>query len=365
MTSESLNGNATTVVSEEARSDRQSAGQLTTAVSTEGDINFEIAGSDCYKDFVRSGMKKNTWEAAVVSTASQLDIDSVLGVITDTGALAGDFTILFEVGDIVKIGGFLDVANEGKYVYITALTATTINFEGKDLADEIGDGDEILTAPEQITIGADDVSFSMEKAFTDLTTPALKTISYTGMMANTMALNFTYGEIANGTFGMSGAGYDTPVVPITDGETINVAETDNPVNASADVSWVIIDNAISDFCVQSVGVELNNNHRNQECMGSLSPKGQTPGTADVSVSMSAYLADENFQYMKNKVDSSPIEIVFFAENADGGIGVKVPEAQLSFPDPSSGGKDQDVVLEMEGVAKAPAAGGSSLIIYWL
>ena len=307
-------------------------------------------------------MMTSAWNAATLSTASQLDVDSVLGVITDTGALAGDFTTLFAVGDLLKITGLTDVANEGKYIYVTALTATTIDFQGKGFADEVGDGDEILTKPEWMGIGQDQTSFHMEKNFLDLTD---RTISYGGMLVDVMSMNFTYGELATGTFTFAGADYQTPAVPITNARVVDPADNAQPVNASSDVGMVIIDGIRTPFCIQSLGLELNNNNRAKECMGSLPPQGQTPGSSSVTVSMEAYLADENFQYMANKVDSSPIEILYFAENVDGGVAVHVKEAQLVFSDPASEGRDQDVTLSMEGVSRAPADGSSGLIIYWL
>jgi hypothetical protein len=359
-TSESVNGAPNTVESEELRSDRQSAGQITANIAVEGSIEFEPAGSNCYKDWIESAMK-SAWMAAVSSAASQLDIDATAGTITDTGA-TNDFTTLYAAGDMLKLSGFTDAANEEMFVYVTAVTATVLTIQGKGLVDETGDGDEVLTRPEKIEVGQDTTSFTVEKEFTDLTD---KTILYSGVLANEMELGFTYGEIASGSFGLMGANYTQPMVPYSDGRIIAEATTELPLNASSDVGFVLIDNAITDFCVQSLGVNLNNNERPRECVGNLTPQGMTPGTAAVEVNMEAYLADENFGYIQNKIDSTPIEIFYFAENDHGGIGVQMPAAQLTFDDPASGGRDEDVMLSMTGTAKAPADGRSSLIIYWL
>ena len=69
--------------------------------------------------------------------------------------------------------------------------------------------------------------------------------------------------------------------------------------------------------------------------------------------------------MASKLTQAPVAMTFTMQNSSGGWGFHLPAVQLSFPDPSSGGQNQDTMLRASGVAKVGANGESALRIYKL
>lgn len=351
-TSETLSGTPQVATSEEIQASRKSAGQVQVGLDVGGDINTELSNDIAIKDFIRAAMMQSAWTAAVTFTGSLTvtAIGKTIAGVTNASS--------FSVGDLIILSGFTDARNNGT-AYITNITGTTLTVEKTTIASET-DSSATVTRPERVQVGTAKQSFSIEKAFQDLTD---KTISYAGMLVNAASLNFEYGSIANSTFTFMGNGYETPLVPMTDGRTVDPAGTDQPLNASSDVGTVFIDGAPADFCVQSLNVSISNGMTPSVCLGNLAPQNYALGTAAVEISGSAYLSDTDWSLMAEKISQNPIMIGYTAINDDGGIGVVIHGAQLSFPDPASGGMDQQVSIAFTGAAKSVPAG--YIDIYWI
>lgn len=355
-TSESLSGTPQTTESGELRSDRQSGGQIQTGLEVGGNIEFELSGAGCYKDFLASAMK-NAWQADVSTAARSFTVDAAAGTLTSATGTGLD--TLFSVSDVIVLStGF--VGNRNKVALVTAVTATVLTVVAKGLVNETA-ANGVVTRPERLDIGTTETSFTVEKNFLDLTS---KTIAYTGAVVNSMSLKLDYGSIVTGSFTLSANGYSAPVSPITQGRTIDAATTENPLNASSDVGLVALDQTLTAFSIQSLGVELNNSLQPEVNVGSIAPSKYVLGSAKATLTATAYLANSNWDYMAKKIASTPVDVLYSAYNANGGIAVHAPAVQLSFSDPSSSGRDQIVSIEMSGTAKVDA-NGKSLRLYWL
>lgn len=361
-TSESLSGSPETTSSEQIRTDRLASGQVATGLTVGGDLNFELAKESQLEALFESAFL-NTWQTSSAVTVD-LTIDATLNTITRA---SGDFNSDVEVGDIIELSGFSTSGNntECQVASIDSSTVITVVFPA-GVADETGTGTEFQVA-DKLQIGTTEKSFSIEKAFTDLSN---KGINYTGMLVNTMSLNVAYGELATGTLGFVGNGYD-PVNAasdfMTDGRTIDASATTDTMNASIDVPWIANDLSgsfiDSTFCIQSLSMDLTNNYRPQTCVGSLAPENNTPGQADVSLTLDAYNADENFELLERKLTQTSIAIGFQIKNADGYYGVYIPAAQVSLDDPSSPGQNQDIIVSATGAAKVGANGENQLVLF--
>lgn len=243
---------------------------------------------------------------------------------------------------------------------VEAVNGFKITVGKETMADETSPTTASVKKATKLSIGTDIVSFSICKQFEDLTD---KSISYLGMLVNQMSIAMRYGSIAETTFGFMGNNYDTPDTPITDGRTITEASTFQPLNASSDVGSVFINGQIAQFCVQNLSIQLDNGLTPQQCMGRLTPREYALGTAAVTVSGSAYLADSNWDLMEKKITQEPVSIAYTASNQDGGIAVIVHGAQLSFPDAGAKGLDQQVSIEFQGTAKNTENGYFDIYFY--
>lgn len=363
--SESLSGTPTTTQSQQIRSDRLSSGQISVGLEVGGDINFELAKDAVFDNFMESAML-NDWNVQALQT---VDLEIVAAAKTIERA-SGDWNSTLEVGDIITLAGFSSSVNNTQAQVIEIQSATVIkvvfNEIGGAVVDEVGSGTTYQRA-DKLSIGSTKKSFTLEKAFLDLTN---KAINYKGQMINTMALNIAYGEIINGTFGFSGTKYEAADAAsefATFGRTIDAASTTNAMNGSIDMPFVISSSAgtldETTFCIQSVAINLNNNMQAQTCIGEQAPVDYSPGEATVEISLSAYLADANWNLLAKKITQDPFALGFMVKNAGGFYGFYMPAVQSTFSDPASAGANQQISLDMSGQAKVGANGESSLFIY--
>lgn len=360
-TSESLSGTPGTTESQQIRSDRMSSGQIVTSMEVGGEINFELAKESALDLLISSAML-SSWSTAVAVVVG-LEIDATAKTIERA---SGDFNTDLEVGDVLTLSGFPSAVNNTQVQVLEIVSATVIRCSMPETMTSETGGTQYKRA-DKIGIGTTKKSFSMEKAFLDLTN---KAIIYKGMLANTFSLSVSYGEIVNGSIGLVGTNYDTADSSgefITDGRTINPAATSNSLNGSVDMPF-LASSALGTlqevgFCIQSLGLELNNNFSAQNCIGKVEAADHSAGTAQISVDLSAYLANDNWPMLEKKLSQEPFALGFILRNLDGWYGFYLPAIQVSFDDPSSGGANQDISLEMSGTAKVGPAGESALYIY--
>jgi len=364
-TSESLSGTPTTTQSQQIRSDRMSSGQIAVGLEVAGEINFELAKDAGLEKFMESAML-NEWDTQA-SQVVDLEIDSVAKTISRA---SGDFNATLDVGDIISLLGFSNSVNNTQAQVVAINSALEIkvvfNEANGAVIDEVGSGTSYKRA-DRLQIGANKKSFTMEKAFLDL---ADKALIYKGQLANTLSLNIAYGEIVTGTVGFNGTKYqaaDSAVEFATNGRSILQASTTNAFNGSIDMPFVnssstgVLDEAT--FCIQSASLSLNNNMQAQTCIGEAAPKDYSPGEASIEVSLSAYLADENWNFLAKKLTQEPFALGFMIKNAGGFYGFYLPAIQTTFSDPASGGANQQISIEMTGTAKVGENGESALYIY--
>jgi len=362
-TSESLSGSPTTTESQQIRTDRQSSGQIVTGLEVGGGFNFELAPDTVLDDLIRGAMMQDAW---VTDTPVSVDLTIDATAKTVTRA-SGDFNTDVAVGDILTFTGFTNSDNNSQAMVTEISSATVIKYAGSDsLVDEAGSGTTFKVA-DKVTIGTDTPSFSVEKAFLDLTT---KAINYKGMYVSGMTLNTAYGEIVTGEFTFSGNSYEAVSAAgdmITNTRTINPAGTTESMNGSIDMPFIATSaNGTfeeSDFCLQSVNIELQNNLTPQTCIGSAAPTDYSAGTAAITISMGAYLSDSAWSILGNKLTQTPFSIGFSVKNAGGWYGFYLPAVQVTFDDPASGGQNQDVILDMSGTAKVGTGSVSALTIF--
>jgi hypothetical protein len=360
--SESFSGTPETVESAQIRTDRMSSGQIVTGLTVESGLNFELAKETALEDFMESAMY-NTFSTASLVTVN-LDYSSSAKTLTRaSGTFVGEG---LKVGDISTLSGFINAVNNVQ-VMVTNVTALVLTVAVPDgMVTESGAATAYKRA-DKLSIGTTKKSFSFEKAFTDLVT---KAIIYKGMIAGQMDLNVAYGELVNGSFTFMGNNYATADLAaefITDSRTINAQATTQTMNGSVDMPFLTT-SALGSFSqdgldIQSVSLSLNNNMTPQNVIGNTAPVDYTPGTAQISVDISAYLTDNAWAILGSKLTQTPFGLGFMVKNAGGFYGFFLPAVQVSFEDPASGGQNQDVILEMTGTAKVGASGESALVIY--
>ena len=360
--SEKLSGTPDTVESAQIRTDRMSSGQIVTGLKVEGGFDFELAKESQLELLLASAMY-NAWNVQALVTVD-LSYNSATKELTRA---SGTWAPNIVVGDFITLAGFTNSVNNCKAMVTEIVSGTVVKIQpSKDMVTEVATGTTYKRA-DKLSIGTTKKSFSVEKSFTDMTD---KAIIYKGMIAGSLDLNVAFGELVKGSFTLMGNSYltvDLAADFITDGRTINAPATTQTYNGSVDMPFITT-NALGSYSatgmdIQSLGIKLNNNLNPQNVIGNIAPRDYTPGTAQIEISMNAYLTDAAWGILGNKLTQDPFGVGFMLENSGGWYGFYIPQVQVSFEDPSSSGQNQDVMLDMSGTAKVGASGESALTIY--
>ena len=361
-TSEQYSGTPETTESAQIRTDRMSSGQIVTGLTVEGGHSFELAKEDAIEDFMESAMF-NTWQAstpvndtfAINMTTKKLTRAS--GSFIDEGVVHGDFIVL---------SNFVNSANN-KVIMAMVVAADEITFaHPTGMATAVAEAATYQVC-DKLSIGTTKKSMTVEKTFLDLTD---KAIIYRGCIVSQMELNVEYGSLVSGSFTTMGNDYETADAAsdfASYNESFTPAATSGSLNGSVDMPFIATNVtgtwAQDAFCLQNLSLSLNNNMTVQNCIGKAAPEDYSPGTAAITADLSSYLKDGNWGMLAKKLSQEPFSLGFMVGNLDGWYGFYTPAIQVSFDDPQSGGANQEISMEMSGVAKVGANGESSLTIY--
>ena len=372
-TSESLSGTPDTQVSTNIRTDRMLSGQVVTGLTVEGDLNIELAAGQFYWDMFEGAMM-STWQAAQTLAGAEVTLTTIDAQSATLTIAAGDFSSIGAIAgttlQLIPATGspvgvvVTSVTSATELVVATSVNQPAITAETMD-----------VSHPEYLDIGAIQNSYTFSKAYEDclheLTTDE-HSQKYSGTLVGGFNVSASYGEIVSGTYNLNSNGWEleNPSMQqniVSAGGTINPATTTQSLNSSVDIP-LITSGAFesTDFCTESLTITLDNGLNPNNCIGRAAPSGYTLGTANITVDVSAYLSDTAYDaWMDKKLDQVPVAISFEMANVDGGYSFSMPSVQLSFPDPSSDGQDEQVMIEASGTASVGSNGESALRIYKL
>lgn len=244
----------------------------------------------------------------------------------------------FVVGDIVKVSGS-SVSAENGYYRVTSSAVGTLGLDAP--ANFTAGGSSVtVTRGARATNGTATPSFTIEVAHLDLD----KAQIYTGCVINTMDLNLAIGQLATVTLGIeaqSSTRQDTFVgssgIFIT-GATYTAAAT-HPTLDPIGVAEIRVGGA--DYAAQSLTLNLTNNARAREQIGSLGPVSMARGFFGATGSVTAYLADwtDHNAFAGN----TPTDLWFAAIDANGrGWSISLPQVKFSDVNSPTQGNNTDV-----------------------
>jgi len=361
-TSEQYSGTPETTESAQIRTDRQSSGQIVTGLAVDGGHSFELAKERAIEDFLESAMF-NSWQTfSVVNDTFSLNLTTkklirTTGSFIDEGVVVGDFLILSNFA----------VAGNNAIVMANNVTALEVTFaHPTGMVDAVAEAASYQRA-DKIVIGTTKKSLTIEKTFLELSNKAL---IYRGCLVSQMDLTIEYGSLVSGSFDTQGNDYDSADAANEFASYLEYFDdpaTTGTLNGSVDMPFVATNVNGSwtqdDFCLQNLNLSLNNNLTVQNCIGKAAPEDYSAGTAQIGAELSSYLKDANWPMLARKLSQEAFSIGFMVKNIDGWYGFYIPALQVSFDDPSSGGANQEVSMEMTGVAKVGPGGESALAIF--
>lgn len=356
-TSESLNYNADFITSEEIRSDRMTPDTIQVSSQAGGDINGEWSYGT-YDDFIAAALY-SSWVTTATAEGAQTDISITKTSGTpntwtlDSAALA-DFTDNnFVVGQFVKVEGFTTAGTF--YAEITSIATLSLGINPMtDVATEAA-GDSVTVTPlDYVRNGTTKSSFTIQKSFTDLTTPEYW--NFTGARISTWNLELATGSILNTTFGILAKDASMTETQFS-GATLGSANTNTVLNAVDNVAAIVFDGdpGGSTFYFNSLSINLDNALRGQEAVGTLGLIGVEAGRLALTGNIELYF--ENSALFDKFRAATAFALSFLAQDTSGNVYVvTVPRAKYTSMEIVAGGTDQDIFASAQFEAIINAAG---------
>lgn len=184
-------------------------------------------------------------------------------------------------------------------------------------------------------------SFSVQKHFQDLAIPQFQT--FAGCMVGGMSLNFQTGQILTGTFSFMGCSAAMATSQIAGATFSNPGQGNEPFNAVSNLIGLEKDDAAMTAKIRTMTMELNNNLRGQEAIGTLGYVGIAAGRLDISGNIELYFEDAS-EYT-TFLNSDDFKLEFTLQDAAGNnYKFTLPRIKYEEGQIVAGGLDQDLVV---------------------
>ena len=216
-------------------------------------------------------------------------------------------------------------------------------------------------ATDEMIIGKETVSYTLEKRFPDPATPG----SYcyhrvTGCVTNTASMTVSPEEPATMSFGIIGKEMETSETVIA-GATYEAASNPIVLRGPDTVTLDIENHSVAVNCFGAFGWDLNNNYRGILCLGYLGNKEVAIGRAEVTVNMTAYFAcNELLDTLLTQAETAINFEMKTAAGIDPGsfFGSYFPRVKLTQDNIVAGGTGEDVVDDLAAQALYNSAGAT-------
>lgn len=343
-TKENLNHNIQTTTSNEVRSDRNVPALVRTSAAPGGTVDIELSAVSYDEELEQ--LLASTWSTPLALAGTfdaQDDGSGKLEFVSDSTG-AGPSFVTVVVGQWIKVAGFVNTAING-YHRVSAVDTTTATAHSivttSTATAESGTGDEEITGS-YLRNGTTKKSMSLEKNFTDLTNVYHL---FTGMRMASAQFNIAPGAIVTGTLTFQGATFSQEAATAVSG-TLSDASTTDVLNAVDNVVAVIEDDASSTMDISELSVQVNNNLRGQQAVGSLGPVGIGYGRCVVTGSLKAYFEDGSL--VDRLLNGTAFLLSWRFEDNDGNaMIITMPSVNLTTVTTVSGGNDQDVLNDCQ------------------
>lgn len=284
ITGEQLDASQSFEKSKELRSDRMVSDTVQVDASPAGSLNIELSGLT-YDDFLE-GVMMSSW-------AAQLNIVGVAGDISTVAA--GTDNITSTTG-----GKFANIV-VGQWIRLSGFTAPALNDFFKVTAKADNQTLTVVPAPSAaetpalalahidgsyIRNGVTEQSWTLVKLFNDATTPTRQI--FTGMRVGGMSADMSAGAILTGSFNFMGKSSSWSETAFS-GETYVDASTTEIMNGVTDVFDILQDGTeLAVGTIMQLGLEIDNQHREQKAIGVLGNAGVAAGQLMVNVTAQQY-----------------------------------------------------------------------------
>ena len=196
---------------------------------------------------------------------------------------------------------------------------------------------------DNLDIGYNYTSFTFEKHYIDLD----KYSYFTGMRVNEMNLNIVPNDKITSTFNFLGKESDVSTQSLV-GVLGSVTDYPYaPITVSNRVGALLVDNNPVELQVTELTLNINNNLRQRNCIGSKSPVDTLLGEATVTGTISMFLTANAWEMYKKVATQEDMSFYYEIDDGDNKLLILLPRIRLNSPTPTITGKDNDVYVQFE------------------
>jgi len=331
-TGEGMNFDIDKTVSEEIRSDRQTTDLVEVSQTSSGNIDIELSFAE-YDPFLEAALFSDFSSAVGVDAETTISTDA-----TDILDSANGFGNVVD-GQWIKVQGFADSDLNIVYRVIDA-AAGALEVSPSPASVEAA-GAAVTITGQMLRNGTTQKSFTIQKRFNDTT--IVEYHNFTGMNVNGMSLSFENGSILTGSMDMLGLSASLTSTQIS-GATNVGSSTNDVMNSVSNLTNIEFDDVDTSAKILSMSLDIANNLRPQNAIGSLAACGIGVGRFEVSGSISLYFEDST-EYDKYAANTS-FKLSMRAEDNNGKAYVfTMPNVKYESMSNPSGGTDSDIILE--------------------
>lgn len=288
------------VTSSEIRTDRQTTDVQETAISAEGDIEFELSFSTF--DEIFEGTLLNNFSSPLNISGSDISVD---GTNNNIDSASTDFSSVND-GQWINVGGFSDSANNG-YFRVDSGSTNTLSVQYANLNDE-SSGNTITIDGEELRNGTTDKFYTFEKEFGDVG----DFYTYPGTYISSLSLSFEAESLLTGSISIM-AEQEKHNESQTPG-SITSSNTNPITNATSNVKDFRLGGSTSPVAL-SIDFTYDNNLRERPAIGQKATQEFGTGTIDLTGSLELYFNDDS-QY-QTYLDNNRTDMNFRVEDDDG------------------------------------------------
>lgn len=273
-----------------------------------------------------------TTTLTIVAAASTITFGGSTGFnpVTATNLVAGQW---------VRVAGFVNSANNGVR-RIASVSSTVITFvDSAGAAETCTNGQVITITGRTLRNSTTAKSFHIEKAFTDIS----QFMSFRGMIVSDFSATVTSGEVITGSFSFMGQ------KAVRGGATLSGSQlatnTSRMMTASSNVGTIYQNGAAITAGVREISLEIGNNLRELQQVGSLYPFALGAGFMDVSGQVEVYF--ENATMLDQLINHTETELSFPVTDDSGNTYVvTLPSVLFTEGYPQAGGGNDDVTIPL-------------------
>lgn len=207
--------------------------------------------------------------------------------------------------------------------------------------------------------GTTNRSITIQKHFQDLQTPIFQ--NFSGCRIGTFNLDFQVGQILTGSFNVMGCTATSGTAQIVGASFSSPGAGKTPMNAVSGVTSVNKNGSPWTSYFRSLSMNLNNNPRGQEAIGTLGYIGIALGQLEISGDIELYF--ENATEYDTFLNNSDFSLSFDVEDPIGNkYNFKFPRVKYSKGEIVAGGRNQDLMVSASWSALYDSVAGSMVEI---